>query len=384
MKRISLAILLVFLASSCIMYVPYDESRTTEPRTYEPPPATMATPVYGEISISFIYDYLGRYGLWVYYNPYGYVWIPRGVGRHWRPYTHGRWVWTEYGWTWVSNHPWGWIPFHYGRWGWDNRLGWFWVPDVIWAPAWVVWRFGDLYIGWAPLPPGVDFVAGYGLRWPRRDLPHYYWVFVEGRRFHSHQLSAWVLPPERNITIINFTVIRDRYTVRDRYTLINDALSPQEIERLTRRPVTRVKVREVQKPEEAGSGLDEVRIYRPQIKKEQVTPKGSWTREEAEQKIRLEEEAEPERVGVVHRQESSLMERTQKLELEQLRRKAEEETRQAPPQEKQRKLAELQARMEELKKQHEQEKRELQKRQAEEKKVVRKENLKRKTTEDQK
>ncbi|MDH7492548.1 MAG: hypothetical protein QHH44_01565 [Candidatus Saccharicenans sp.] len=384
MKRISLVLLLVFLASSCIMYVPYDESRRTEPRTYEPPPATMATPVYGEISISFIYDYLGRYGFWVYYNPYGYVWIPRGVGRHWRPYTHGRWVWTEYGWNWVSNHPWGWIPFHYGRWGWDNRLGWFWVPDVIWAPAWVVWRFGDLYIGWAPLPPGVDFVAGYGLRWPRRDLPHYYWVFVEGRRFHSHQLSAWILPPERNITIINFTVIRDRYTVRDRYTLINDALSPQEIERLTRRPVTRVKVREVQKPEEAGSGLDEVRIYRPQIKKEQVTPKGSLPREEAEQKIRLEEEAEPERVGGVHRQESSLMERTQKLELEQLRRKAKEETRQAPPQEKQRKLAELQTRMEELKKQHEQEKQELQKRQAEEKKVVRKENLKRKTAEEQK
>ncbi|HAR35618.1 MAG TPA: hypothetical protein DCR87_01685, partial [Acidobacteria bacterium] len=220
--------------------------------------------------------------------------------------------------------------------------------------------------------------------WPRRDLPHHYWVFVEGRRFHSNQLNTWILPPERNITIINFTVIRDRYTVRDRYTLVNDALSPQEIERLTRRPVTKVSLREVQKPEEAGSGLDEVRIYRPQIKQEQVTPKNSLPREEAEKKIRLAEEAGPEQVEVIHRQESSLLERTQKLELEQLKRKAEEETRQAPPQEKQRKLTELQARIEELKKKHEQEKQELQKRQAEEKKVIRKEDLRRKSEEEKK
>ncbi|MBC7349527.1 MAG: hypothetical protein H5U05_06100 [Candidatus Aminicenantes bacterium] len=384
MKRASLVLALILLASSCILYVPYDESRRPAARTYEPPPVAAPPAVYGEISISFIYDYLGRYGFWVNYNPYGYVWVPRGVGRHWRPYTQGRWVWTEYGWTWVSNHPWGWIPFHYGRWGWDNRLGWFWVPDVIWAPAWVVWRFGDLYIGWAPLPPGVEFVAGYGLRWPRRDLPHHYWVFVEGRRFHSNQLSPWILPPERNITIINFTVIRDRYTVKDRYTLVNDALSPQEIERLTRRPVTKVTVRQVQKPEEAGSGLDEVRIYRPQIKQEQVTPKNSLPKEEAAKKIRLAEEAGPEKVEVIHRQEASLLERTQKLELEQLKRKAEEETRQAPPQEKQRKLTELQARIEELKKKHEQEKQELQKRQAEEKKVIRKENLRRKTEKEKK
>ncbi|MCX8160796.1 MAG: hypothetical protein N3G18_07675 [Candidatus Saccharicenans sp.] len=382
MKKIGFILTLILMFSSCIMYVPYDDSREPGVRTYEPPSPAAAAPAYGEISITYIYEYLGNYGYWVYYNPYGYVWIPRGVGRHWRPYAHGRWVWTDYGWTWVSNHPWGWIPFHYGRWGWDNRLGWFWVPDVIWAPAWVIWRFGDLYIGWAPLPPGVDFVPGFGLRWGRRDLPDHYWIFIEGRHFHSRQLQAWILPPERNMTIINFTVVRDRYTVRNRDLIINDALSPQEIERLTRRPVTRVSVREVKKPEEAGAGMDEIRIYRPQIKQEQTAPKTVLKKEEAEQKISPVQDIRPEEVEVVHRQENSLLERTQKLELERLKRQAEEEAKSAPPQERQRKIAEGQSRLEELRKRHEQEKQELQKRQAEEKRTIRKEDLKRKTDEE--
>ncbi len=379
MRKISLLILLAFLASSCIMYIPYDEARGRGRTTYEPPaPPPPAPQVHAEISITFIYDYLGKYGYWVYLNPYGYVWIPRGVGRHWRPYTEGRWVWTEYGWMWVSTHPWGWIPFHYGRWGWNSRLGWFWVPDVVWAPAWVVWRFGDLYIGWAPLPPEVAFVPGYGFKWGRLDVDVHFWIFVEARRFNSNQLRAWVLPSERNITIINFTVLRNRYTVRERNIIINDAISPQEIERITRVPVTRVNVRQVQRPEEVGSGVNEVRVYRPEIKQESVTPKSYMKAEEAEQKIRLTQLQGSENLEEIHRREAELLERTQRLEIEKMRKQIQEETRNAPPQEKKKKMSELQARLEELKKKHEQEKQELQKRQSEEKKTIKKENLRRK------
>ena len=39
--------------------------------------------------------------------------------------------------------------------------GWVWVPGYTWAPAWVSWRYGDGYAGWAPLPPdsfaGIDY-----------------------------------------------------------------------------------------------------------------------------------------------------------------------------------------------------------------------------------
>lgn len=31
------------------------------------------------------------------------------------------------------------------------------MPDTEWGPAWVVWRMGDDYCGWAPLPPRARF-----------------------------------------------------------------------------------------------------------------------------------------------------------------------------------------------------------------------------------
>jgi hypothetical protein len=37
-----------------------------------------------------------------------------------------------------------------------DGLGWVWVPGTRWAPAWVSWRSGDGYYGWAPLPPDAD------------------------------------------------------------------------------------------------------------------------------------------------------------------------------------------------------------------------------------
>ena len=75
-----------------------------------------------------------------------------------RPYnTGGHWVWTdEYGWMWASEYAWGWAPFHYGRWVFDDYYGWMWVPGYEWSPAWVEWRTGGDYFGWAPLGPGVS------------------------------------------------------------------------------------------------------------------------------------------------------------------------------------------------------------------------------------
>ncbi|MCP2604948.1 FecR family protein [Candidatus Aminicenantes bacterium AH-873-B07] len=95
---------------------------------------------------------LDYYGRWVYYRPYGYVWIPIVIGYNWRPYYYGRWVWLPLcGWTWVPYEPWGWSVFHYGRWHWSATLGWYWIPTTIWGPAWVYWYWGINYIGWGPL-----------------------------------------------------------------------------------------------------------------------------------------------------------------------------------------------------------------------------------------
>jgi hypothetical protein len=76
----------------------------------------------GDVDINFFFDYLSPYGSWVEFSPYGYVWCPVGLGYGWRPYTDGHWLWTDYGWTWISDYDWGWVPFHYGRWDWDEGL----------------------------------------------------------------------------------------------------------------------------------------------------------------------------------------------------------------------------------------------------------------------
>ena len=66
----------------------------------------------------------------------------------WAPYTrNGHWVYANVGWTWVSDEPWGWATYHYGRWVNLDGTGWCWVPGYTWAPAWVSWRYGGGYCG---------------------------------------------------------------------------------------------------------------------------------------------------------------------------------------------------------------------------------------------
>jgi hypothetical protein len=121
---------------------------------------------------------LAPYGSWVNDADYGEIWIPAVaiVGADFLPYySNGHWVLSEYGWTWVSDWNWGWAPFHYGRWLRTAQRGWCWIPGTTWGPAWVSWRSGGGYVGWAPLPPrGVTFAAaisGYGPRSPWRFAP---------------------------------------------------------------------------------------------------------------------------------------------------------------------------------------------------------------------
>jgi hypothetical protein len=95
---------------------------------------------------------LASYGSWTYVFPYGYVWIPGGIAADWRPYWHGRWMWSPVcGWTWLPYEPWGWATAHYGRWHWSVGFGWYWIPTTVWGPGWVHWYSGYDYIGWAPV-----------------------------------------------------------------------------------------------------------------------------------------------------------------------------------------------------------------------------------------
>ena len=159
-----------------------------------------------QVSVSFqvFYDELSPYGRWVEYPGHGYVWMPSGY-RGFRPYeTDGHWVFTDYGWMWVSDYPWGWATVHYGRWDYDNVYGWYWVPDEEWGPAWVSWRRSPGYYGWAPLRPGISISIAFGSTYQEQDDR---WVFVRDRDITQRDLSRRYINRSRNIAIIRSSTV---------------------------------------------------------------------------------------------------------------------------------------------------------------------------------
>lgn len=103
---------------------------------------------------------LDPYGRWIDDSRYGRVWVPDSsyVGSDFAPYvSNGHWGLDDNeNWVWVSDYPFGWVTFHYGRWVWIDSVGWSWIPGRRYAPAWVVWRVPTddyAYVGWAPAPP---------------------------------------------------------------------------------------------------------------------------------------------------------------------------------------------------------------------------------------
>jgi hypothetical protein len=166
------------------------------------------------VSINFFYDNIGSDGNWVELADYGYCWQPSVAVSNvkWRPYTDGYWAYTNLGWTWISYEDFGWATYHYGRWVRLQDRGWFWVPGRQWGPAWVSWRMGGDYVGWAPLPPrGPDeFVDDRTPITGQVDLvydigPAYY-NFIDVRYIGEPVLRDRIYEPAQNITYIGDTV----------------------------------------------------------------------------------------------------------------------------------------------------------------------------------
>jgi len=137
------------------------------PVTVPSPPVVVSTPsdATPPVTLDSFQAQLAPSGTWIKVPGLGSCWQPAVAVADpgWRPYfDRGHWIYTDAGWSWQSDYPWGNIVFHYGRWTLFNG-GWIWVPGYDWAPAWVCWRQADGYCGWAPLPPGAVYRPGIGL-----------------------------------------------------------------------------------------------------------------------------------------------------------------------------------------------------------------------------
>ena len=382
MKRnIFLLALAIAAMASCVLYVPVDEG----PPPYRDDYYEDAYPT--EMDTSYFYDYLSPYGIWVHHPPYGYVWIPERMAYGWRPYSRGQWVWSDFGWTWVSQFRWGWIPFHYGRWGWDRYLGWYWVPGTEWGPSWVSWRTGDLYIGWAPIPPEARFVPGVGITSLPFTLHHSAWVFVEYPYFLDSRLYRYVLPMERNLTIINYSAIRTDILVRnDR--VVNRGIDIDQIRRRTKQTISRYELTPAAQPGQSRVSEDRVEIYNPIIKRnETARPKRIVEREEAQGQITrttirepMEQvDAQEKQLKEAQEQEVRNLEDSQKKELQQvLQKKKQQEEAAKNSTEKQKIEKEYNQKVSKIKQSHDKEKSEIKKRHQKEEEQTKKKTIKKK------
>jgi hypothetical protein len=171
-------------------------------------PATPSAEAQGMASMDFFYDNLDPYGSWREVGDYGYVWQPYDVSADWQPYSDGRWVYTDVGWTWDSYEPFGWAVYHYGRWANVYDVGWIWVPGTEWGPGWVSWRHSPNYVGWAPLPPEALFLRAIGfMGWvdDYYDIGPGSYRFVENRNFGAQRLNTVFIDQRQNLQIINQT-----------------------------------------------------------------------------------------------------------------------------------------------------------------------------------
>jgi hypothetical protein len=255
-SRLALLAVLAGSAAGCTAYVE------------APPPPAVAAEVEvgggGEVDLGVFYGGLGSYGEWIERPGYGRVWYPTAVRVGWRPYLYGRWVVTDYGWTWVSYEDFGWATYHYGRWFQDAEVGWVWVPGTVWGPAWVSFQRGGGYIGWAPLPPAVGFSAGIGVQFGGVTIAAGAYSFCEERVFLHPQIATVVVAPARNVTIINNTTNITNYTVVNN-KVVNQSVSVQHIEQATGQKVQRYQLAALSNKGATTIQGNQVAIYKPNL-----------------------------------------------------------------------------------------------------------------------
>jgi len=109
----------------------------------------------GEVDFDIFLDLLNPWGSWSEVAPNDWRYHPDAAVDA-IPYAHGRWIYTDFGWSWADQFPGGWATSHYGWWMLEpNPSGtgpqvWGWHPDSVWHAAPVDFRQTKEYIGWRP------------------------------------------------------------------------------------------------------------------------------------------------------------------------------------------------------------------------------------------
>lgn len=205
------------------------------------------------------YHELAPHGQWYRDPRWGMVWVPR-VANGFVPYqTNGYWAMTQYGNTWMSSYAWGWAAFHYGRWAYDPMIGWIWIPGRVWGPAWVLWRQGGGYYGWAPLGPSLHIHMSYN-----NHVGFNCWTFVpRAKIYYTGGYNRYM----RNVNVYNVynnTTVINNY---DRSGGRNYILGPSrgDVESAVRKPVKVYRLEDGNSRGAASVRGNNISMYRPDV-----------------------------------------------------------------------------------------------------------------------
>jgi hypothetical protein len=225
--------------------------------------------------VGFFYRPLLQYGEWIELQPGFYAWRPHRLSYGWHPYMIGQWVWSDYGWYWISQEPYGWAVYHYGRWFYDDYYGWIWIPHDVWGPAWVEWRYDDDYIGWAPLPPYAGFHENIGIHFTIAwNAPYNYWCFVQHHHFTKGNYSQYVASSTTTRRLITTTRSARQYDM-DRGAVFNRGIDRSFIEKQGRVRIDAYRVARSTSQREnviRSSGMNRIESYRPDPTPERTQP----------------------------------------------------------------------------------------------------------------
>jgi len=249
-------------------------STSSQEEPAQPAKEVSAKPV---TDVTIFHKELAPYGEWLEVADRGWCWSPSGLDVDWRPYTRGRWAWSDAdGWVWASDFEWGWAPFHYGRWDFVEDLGWVWIPGTTWGPAWVSWRSGGDHVGWAPLPYSIGF--GTELEIGDRDLDRlirpFWWTFVPMRNFAEEHVQPYAVLAARNATFLRETQpLPVLSTVKGH--VFDHGIEVAAVERAMGRRVPHVAIQEAgaEAPRFTRVNDKAITLFRPTI---QVNPRAAY------------------------------------------------------------------------------------------------------------
>jgi hypothetical protein len=251
-------------------------------------PAIVAQPAFDQ-DVAYFYQELSPYGRWILSEENQWYWQPGEVASSpgWRPYwDQGHWVYTDHGWYWASDYPWGWAAFHYGRWNLHPHHGWIWYPDREWAPAWVTWRIGGDYCGWAPLPrySHYDYVGGglsfhgrhveadfsFGLAWSQFNFSYLREMGERPRpRFRTEVEARRIF--SQTTVINNYSVSKTIVNNETHPRIINRGIDPGRVAAVKGKPIQQVQIQDrrtpspSRSPERVDVRTKTLEVYRPRF-----------------------------------------------------------------------------------------------------------------------